>query len=85
MVSFILLLAPSLHRDRPGLRKSRPFPCGVLCYGKEADSWIDIAFPGMEHKVAPINIMEAIFLFILMGILLWMGLSKKDKWGFQYI
>lgn len=81
MVSFILPLAPSCIAIAQGFGRVGCFLAGC-CYGKETDSWIGVTFPGMDHKVIPTNLMEAIFLFALTGILLWIGLSKKEKWGF---
>ncbi len=81
MVSFILPLAPSCIAIAQAFGRVGCFLAGC-CYGKETDSWIGVTFPGMDHQVIPTNIMEAFFLFVLAGVLLWIGLSKKEKWGF---
>ncbi len=81
MASFILPLAPSCIAIAQAFGRVGCFLAGC-CYGKETDSWIGVTFPGMDHKVIPTNIMEAIFLFVLASVLLLIGLSKKEKWGF---
>ncbi len=81
MVSFILPLAPSCIALAQAFGRIGCFLAGC-CYGRETNSWIGVTFPGMDHKVIPTNLMEAVFLFVLAGALLWIGLSKKEKWGF---
>ena len=47
------------------------------CYGKETNSWIGIVFPGMEQKVIPTNLLEAVFLFLLTAILILLAFKAK--------
>lgn len=51
------------------------------CYGKPTDSWIGIDFPGIG-KVIPTQLIEAIFLFVLFGVLLFLLLKYNFKYGF---
>ncbi len=81
MTSFILPLAPSCIAIAQAFGRVGCFLAGC-CYGKETSSWIGVAFPGMDHKVIPTNLLEAVFLFLLVGVLLWIGFSKVEKWGF---
>lgn len=49
------------------------------CYGIPTDSWIGIKFPGMEQAVIPTNMMEAIFLFFLALVLVYLAFKKKTN------
>lgn len=49
------------------------------CYGKATDSWIGIDFPGLGKRI-PVQLIEAIFLFILTAVLLVIIFKTK----FQY-
>ena len=51
------------------------------CYGVETDSWLGVKFPDISHKVLPTNLMEAIFLFILFGVMLFLVLKKDFKYN----
>lgn len=51
------------------------------CYGKASgDSIFGVKFPDLSYKVYPTQLFEAVFLFILFGVLTWLLLRKK----FQY-
>ncbi len=50
------------------------------CYGKETDAWYGVLFPGMEHKVMPTNLFEAIFLILFSLVLLFLAM----KWETDY-
>ena len=52
------------------------------CYGKATDSWLGVKFPNLEYKVLPTNLFEAIFLFILLGILILLFVKKVYKYNF---
>lgn len=53
------------------------------CYGKETDSWIGIDFPNDGlGKVIPTQLIEAIFLFVLAGVLVLVLLLTKFKYLF---
>ncbi|MBQ7308288.1 MAG: prolipoprotein diacylglyceryl transferase [Clostridia bacterium] len=51
------------------------------CYGIETDSWLGVKFPELSHKVLPTNLMEAIFLFILFGVMAYLVLKKNFKYN----
>ncbi len=51
------------------------------CYGVPTDSWIGMEFVGVEGKVIPTNLIEALGLFVLfIGILIFY-LKKKNPYG----
>lgn len=50
------------------------------CYGVETKAWFGIKFPGMINKVIPIQLFEAVFLFILFGVLFSMLYKKREKY-----
>ncbi len=50
------------------------------CYGKETDSFLGVQFPGHDHPVHPTQLYEALFLFLLFGVLSLLLL----KWGFRH-
>ena len=50
------------------------------CYGKPTDSIFGVQFPRLSHPVHPTQLYEAIFLFVLFGVLSYLLLKKK----FQY-
>ena len=52
------------------------------CYGMKTDAWYGVTFPGMDHKVVPTNLFEAIFLFLLTTVLLVLVIKKKGKYNF---
>lgn len=52
------------------------------CYGIETDSFLGVSFPGFEHPVLPINLWEAIFLFVLAAILFFIAYYKKTPYCF---
>ena len=50
------------------------------CYGKESDFIFAVKFPGMTHAVHPTQLYEALFLFLLFGILSYLLLAKKYRY-----
>ena len=52
------------------------------CYGKPTNSWLGIQFTTTVEKVYPTNLFEAIFLFILSGVLFLLAMKKLGKWCF---
>ena len=52
------------------------------CYGVETDSFLGVKFPHLPHKVLPTNLMEAIFLFILYGVMFYLVTKKDFKYNF---
>ena len=53
------------------------------CYGIETDAWFGLTFPGMTQKVIPIQLFEAIFLFILFLALCFIVYKKKGRYSFS--
>ena len=61
--------------------------CAGCCYGKVVPegkwySWMGVNFPEIPGVVFPTQIFEAIFLFILFGILSYLCLKKKGRQNF---
>ena len=52
------------------------------CYGKTTNTFLDIYFPSLGRAVLPTQLFEAIFLFILGGILFYLLLKKDFKYTF---
>ncbi len=50
------------------------------CYGKRCDAWYGIEMAGLGYKVIPVQLFEALFLFVLAGIFLW-----RFKKGGRYL
>lgn len=48
------------------------------CYGVETTSFLGVQFPGMEHKVHPTQLYEALFLFILTAVLFYLAIKKRN-------
>lgn len=53
------------------------------CYGKETTMWYGIYFPILEKKVIPTQLFEAIFLFILTIVLIFITFRLKFKYTFN--
>lgn len=51
------------------------------CYGIKTNSWLGVKFPKLPYKVLPTNLMEAIFLFLLFGIMLYLLLKKNFSYN----
>ncbi|MCQ2087188.1 MAG: prolipoprotein diacylglyceryl transferase [Bacilli bacterium] len=49
------------------------------CYGAESHSWVAIDFPGLGERL-PTQLFEAIFLFVLSGVLIYLIFKTKFKW-----
>ena len=43
------------------------------CYGKASDAWYAIYFPTLQRSVIPTQLFEAIFLFLLSGVLIFLA------------
>lgn len=52
------------------------------CHGKETDAWYGVHMVGFERKVVPTQLFEALFLFALFGIFVYM-ISKKRTYCLQ--
>lgn len=51
------------------------------CYGKETDSVLGIKFPRLPRPVYPTQLYEAVFLFLLFGVLSYLLLKKKFRYN----
>lgn len=54
---------------------------GGCCYGKVTDSAWGVLFPGHTEAVYPTNLYEAIFLFLLFGVVAFLYWKKKSKYN----
>lgn len=52
------------------------------CGGKETTSWLGIRFPGDDFKTLPTQLFEAVFLFILFGVMFYLTYKKHFKYSF---
>jgi len=71
-----LPIAPACISVAHGFGRIGCFLAGC-CYGGVTDSPLGVLFPGMEHKVWPTNLFEAIFLLVLSSILLFLAMKKN--------
>jgi phosphatidylglycerol:prolipoprotein diacylglycerol transferase len=71
-----LVIAPACITVAHGFGRIGCF-CAGCCYGIETNSWLGVTFPGMDHKVFPTNLFEAIFLLVLSIVLLLLALKKN--------
>ena len=51
------------------------------CHGKPTDSILGVKFPHLSHPVHPTQLYEAIFLFLLFGVLSYLLLKKRFKYN----
>jgi phosphatidylglycerol---prolipoprotein diacylglyceryl transferase len=77
----IAIIAPAAITVAHGFGRIGCFLNGC-CYGKPTDSWIGIKFTTTSGKVYPTNLMEAIFLLLLSGVLLFLALKGKGIFNF---
>ena len=76
------MIAPICITIAHGIGRIGCFLAGC-CYGVQTDSWIGIDFPNDGlGKVVPTQLIEAIFLFLLTGILVILLLVKKFRYNF---
>lgn len=75
----VLIIAPASICLAHGIGRIGCFLAGC-CYGEHTESWIGIEFPSIG-KVIPTQLIEAIFLFVLFGVILFMILKFKFKYG----
>jgi len=78
----IVVIAPASICFAHGFGRIGCFFAGC-CYGKPTDSWIGVLFPGMTQKVIPTQLIEAIFLFILGGVILFLAIKKDFLYNFD--
>ena len=77
----ILIIAPACITLAHAFGRIGCF-CAGCCYGVETTSWLGVKFPGMDYKVYPTQLFEAIFLFALSLILSLLAFKKKSIWTF---
>lgn len=51
------------------------------CYGLPTEEWYGIQFTTTSTKVIPTNLFEAIFLFVLCGVLLFLAIKFRSPYG----
>lgn len=78
----ILVVAPAAITAAHGFGRIGCFLSGC-CYGVETDSWLGVQFPGMENKVYPTNLFEAIFLLLFSVVLLVLAIKLDFKYNFS--
>ena len=49
------------------------------CYGKETDSFLGVQFPDLPNPVHPTQLYEAVFLFVMFAICLYLVIKKDFK------
>lgn len=76
----IIIIAPASIALAHAIGRIGCFLAGC-CYGKPTDTWIGIEFPSIG-KVIPTQLIESIFLFALFGIMLFLILKFKFRYGF---
>ena len=74
----LLIIAPGCITIAHAFGRIGCFLAGC-CYGKETTSAIGINFPGLGKRI-PTQLIEAIFLFILTGILVFIIFKTSFKW-----
>ncbi|MBQ2715039.1 MAG: prolipoprotein diacylglyceryl transferase [Clostridia bacterium] len=79
-ISEITALAPSCILIAHGFGRIGCFFAGC-CYGMETDGPLGIFTPAIGKTVVPTNLYEAIFLFILFGVLTFLYLKKSGKFN----
>ena len=52
------------------------------CYGKTTNTFLDMYFPSLDKSVLPTQLYEAIFLFILSGVLFFLLFKFNFKYTF---
>ena len=81
-VSNVLIIAPACITVAHAFGRIGCFFAGC-CYGIETDSIWGLKFPHLDHNVYPTQLYEAIFLFILFGILFLLAYKYKFKYTFS--
>lgn len=74
----IAVVAPLCITVAHGFGRIGCFLAGC-CYGKETNSWIGVDFPGLGKRI-PTQLIEAIFLFILTTVLIFIIFKKSFKY-----
>lgn len=75
----ILIIAPGCITLAHGFGRIGCFLAGC-CYGIKTDSWLGIKFPNMDYKVYPTQLFEALFLFVLSVVLIYLAFKYQCKY-----
>ena len=75
----VLAIAPASITIAHGFGRIGCF-CAGCCYGVETDSWLGVKFPDLPNPVYPTQLFEAIFLFLLFGVLFYIAIKKQTKY-----
>ena len=76
----LLVIAPAAIALAHAFGRIGCFLAGC-CYGKPTDAWYGIQFTTTDTKVIPTNLFEALFLFALFGLLLFLALKRTCPFG----
>ena len=76
----IFWIAPSAIALAHGFGRIGCFLEGC-CYGLPTEEWFGVQFHTTSTKVIPTNLFEAIFLFALFGVLLFLAIKKRTPYG----
>lgn len=76
----ILIIAPGCITIAHGFGRIGCFLAGC-CYGIKTDSWLGVKFPNMDYKVYPTQLFEALFLFILSAVLIYLAFKYQYKYN----
>ena len=82
LVLDICVIAPACITLAHGFGRIGCFLAGC-CYGIETDSIFGVRFPGHSVNVYPTQLYEACFLFLLSGLLVYLGYKKKFLYTFS--
>lgn len=77
----LLVIAPASITMAHAIGRVGCFLAGC-CYGVETDLFFGVHFPNVEGIVVPTNLFEAIFLFLLSGILIYLAFKKDSVYTF---
>lgn len=75
----LLIISPAAITVAHGFGRIGCYAAGC-CYGIETDSWLGVEFPHHDHAVYPTQLFEAIFLFLLAGVLLYLAFKHNNKY-----
>ena len=79
--SHVLNIAPGCVALAHAIGRIGCFLSGC-CYGKETNAWYGVTFYGDSVKRIPTQLFEAIFLFVLASLLIYLAFKKHYKYSF---
>lgn len=80
LISYLPILVPVITLSH-GWGRIGCFMAGC-CYGAKTDSIFGVQFPNLWYKVYPTQLFEALFLFIIFGITLYLAFKKNYNYNF---